>query len=884
MKNYYLTLFAGVLSFFSFTTSQAQQTCFTISDSENKIYKFRLSDGAILSSKSLSSLSSPEASTLNLAGDTLWILNADELHYVDINTSLTNYKVSGSNISGQTLSGSLGNRTISDFDAMSVDVNGNIWAGSSNNDPCLMVVIDPSTGNVKEDFFGTNKDYLQVDNSMWSSLRFDAMAFDPLTNELYANMNGTSQNYDYLFKINTTTGAMELVRQFNTIDDVEGMGFDALGELYVTTGANASSTSLKNRLWHVDLNNGEVTEQYSLWGGDIETCDCVFGDPITTVEASGYVFYDENKDTTFNSSEVGKSGYLVSIYEDANSNGKYDAGDVFVDSMRTYADGYYNFRMQYDGGTDNYVIVSDTGDLPTDYYYTTDNIETASFTAGRQVDENNNFGFVIDSAQLVNIISGTVFADRDEDEIRDASEIGVAGVKVRLYKDANCNGVIDNNDEVLDSTIVGSNGYYSFIQTYAPDTTTTSGSSTVTVSQRISSRYDDAEEASNGDMYRTSSDLDLGEDHVGLRFTNLNIPDGANISEAYITFTAQEDEYGSARVKIYGQDLGNPVTFSSNDDDITDRTKTSASKTWNIGTWSGNSTYNTPDITDIVEEIVDRGDWSSGNSMVFIIKYEYGDRDAHSYDGSSSKAPLLVVKYTTTTTSTSNDSTVCYATSIDESTVPAGSYLTTDNIETAEFTSGGNHDSLNDFGLWGGALPVEWLSFTGKYVGDQVRLDWSTGSEENNSHFIIERTHDGAHWEQIGEVAGAGWSTEINRYMFIDENPYSDFNYYRIKQVDYDGEFDYSKVVLVSSMVQAARLDLTVHPNPANDFARIRVIGGSKNTRIDIINLQGVLVKHITVTDNPVITLDATNLDTGIYFVKYNNGLESITKKLVVKH
>ncbi|MBO6518259.1 MAG: hypothetical protein JJ975_17110, partial [Bacteroidia bacterium] len=172
MKNYYFTLLA-VLSFFSFN-AHAQQTCFTISDYYNKIYKFRLSDGAILDSESLSSLSSPEASTLNLAGDTLWILNKDELHYVKANSSsLANTKISGSNISSQALSGSLGTRYIDDFDAMSVDVNGDIWAGTSDNDPCLLVVLDRTTGNVKENYFGTNKDYLVVNNSAWSALRFD---------------------------------------------------------------------------------------------------------------------------------------------------------------------------------------------------------------------------------------------------------------------------------------------------------------------------------------------------------------------------------------------------------------------------------------------------------------------------------------------------------------------------------------------------------------------------------------------------------------------------------------------------------------------------------------------------------------------------------------
>ncbi len=76
MKNYYLSIVAifSILSFAKFE-AKAQQTCFTISDYQNKIYKFRLSDGAILDSRSLDNSSSPEASTLNLKGDTLWILN-----------------------------------------------------------------------------------------------------------------------------------------------------------------------------------------------------------------------------------------------------------------------------------------------------------------------------------------------------------------------------------------------------------------------------------------------------------------------------------------------------------------------------------------------------------------------------------------------------------------------------------------------------------------------------------------------------------------------------------------------------------------------------------------------------------------------------------------
>ncbi len=863
------------------TGSGDEQICFTISDYENKIYKFRLSDGTILDSKSLSSLSSPEASTLNLDGDTLWILNQDELHYVLTSTSsLANTRVSGSNISGQSLTGSLGSRTISDFDAMSVDVNGNIWAGTSSNDPCLLVVIDASTGNVKEDFFGTNKDYLVVNNSAWSALRFDAMAFDPLNNELYANMNGTSQNYDYLFKINTTTGNMELIRQFNTINDVEGMGFDAVGDLYVTTGSNASSSSITNTLWKVDLINGEVTKSFNLWGGDMESCDCVFGDPISTVEVSGYVFYDENKDTTFDGGDYGKNSFLVSLYKDVNGNGAYDSGtDVFVDTTRTYADGFYNFRLNYTTGTDKYVLVSNANDLPTDNDYTTDNIEVASFTAGRQKDENNNFGFVVDSTNYINIISGTVYADVNENANLESFENGVSGVKVILYADDDCNGVVDTGEQELESTIVGADGKYSFIRTYSPSTTSTS---TTSISKTISSSYDDASESSDGDMNRTDNDFHFGDRTAGLRFRSLAIPQGATITSAYITVTAEGDKTESTEVKIYGEDVNDASAFSSSDDDITDRTKTSNSSTWNPGSWTKYDEYNTSDLSTIVEEIVGRTNWSTGNDMVFILKKINGHRDAYTYDGSSSKAPVLVVVYQTTTTTSS--STVCYTTKIDESTKPSGSHLTTDNIETAVFTTGGNHDSLNDFGLWGGALPVEWLSFKARYIGDAVQLDWATGSEDNNSHFVVERTHDGAHWETLGEVIGAGFSVEINRYQFIDENPYGDINYYRIKQVDFDGEFDYSKVEIISSLIERASYNIELYPNPARSYVVVGWNDGSKNGKVQVVDLSGKLVLEQNAGNSNSIRIDLTNFDTGIYFVKYNNGRENMVKRLVVKH
>lgn len=863
---------------FAGTTSWADQTCFEISDSEDKIYKYRLSDGHILDTMTLTGVTSPEASTLNLAGDTLWVLNSDELHYVVTSaTSWTTTKVSGSDISAQTLTGALGYKSITDIDAMSVDVYGNIWAGSSSNDPSLLVVIDPSTGNVKEDYFGSGVDYLVVDNSAYSILRLDAMAFDPITNELYANMNSSTDLYDFLFKINTTTGEIELVNQFNTFSDVEGMTFDAVGDLYILTGAT-------RRFGKVDLINGEVTEKYTVWGGDPETCDCLIGGAITAVEISGYVFYDTNDDTTFNSSdELGVTGFRVDLFDDINDNGIYDSGtDIFIDSTRTYADGYYRFRLKYTSGTENYVLVSNVSDMPTNNDYTTDNIEVASITAGRQIEANNNFGYVVGAMHSVNVITGTVFADANSDStLQSASEVGVNGVKVYLFEDTDCDGVIDSGEALLDSTIVGTDGKYAFVQNYNPDTSIATTDSTI--SKRISSLTDDAQELSSGGMILKQEKLGIGSNLTGLRFQSLTIPQGATITNAYITFSTI-DTSGPSTMTIYGQNTDDAPAFSSTAGDISSRSKTTDSMLWSPTSWNQNAQYASPNLKEIVNTIVHRTGWSSGNDMAFIISTGSGsNKIVHSFERTPSHAALLVVTYETEINYNFGD-TVCYNTSVNQSTVPSDASMTTDNIESQQFTSGGNTSANNDFGLWGGALPVEWLTTDARWVPNGVEVMWSTASEENNSHFEIERTHDGAEWESIGIVTGAGFSSVINNYNFIDDNPYKDINYYRVKQVDFNGDYEYSDVVIVSNSDEHDGLRLKIYPNPANDHVFVQWNKTSRQNSVQVLDISGKILLNMSPGVSNTVRIDLTNFDTGIYFLKYATGVEETVKRLVIKH
>lgn len=183
----------------------------------------------------------------------------------------------------------------------------------------------------------------------------------------------------------------------------------------------------------------------------------------------------------------------------------------------------------------------------------------------------------------------------------------------------------------------------------------------------ISAADNDQEEwltgSSQGTLDAGSSDLELGTENsgsdpqvVGVRFTNITIPKGAYIKSAYLQFTvdATSKNTDPCNLWIKVQDADNPVIFNpSSNFNITSRAKLNDSVAWNIpaGSWN-NVGQAGPDekstnIARLLQAIVDRNGWSSGNSVVFFI-HGTGTREAESYDGSAADAPKLIVEYAPT--------------------------------------------------------------------------------------------------------------------------------------------------------------------------------------------------------------------------------------------
>jgi len=183
-------------------------------------------------------------------------------------------------------------------------------------------------------------------------------------------------------------------------------------------------------------------------------------------------------------------------------------------------------------------------------------------------------------------------------------------------------------------------------------------------------------------------------------------------------------------------------------------------------------------------------------------------------------------------------------------------------------------------------LPVELASFTGSNIGMENHLFWTTLSEINNDRFEVQRSLDGVQFETIGLVDGAGNTADPQDYIFIDDHPYTGKNYYRLKQVDFDGTYDYSQIIVLEV------IDLNLHnmmlwPNPTDGMVKVTLSGDLKESLFDlrIYDITGlsVLSEELEIFESTPFNLDLSGLHKGIYLVEIRNGYHQFSHKVIIQ-
>ncbi len=186
-------------------------------------------------------------------------------------------------------------------------------------------------------------------------------------------------------------------------------------------------------------------------------------------------------------------------------------------------------------------------------------------------------------------------------------------------------------------------------------------------------------------------------------------------------------------------------------------------------------------------------------------------------------------------------------------------------------------DNINTMTL----LPIELSSFQGQARQNDILLSWTTKSEQNNSHMIVERSTDGQHFQAIGQVEGAGTSLTSKEYSFIDTHPSSGKNYYRLKQVDFDGAVDYSEIIVIDFKNAAFSWEVT--PNIIEDQLSIRsTLPFERGEFFRIVSINGNILKTVQVQEEAFgQEVDISDLPAGFYFIQYSGKSKDTTKKVL---
>lgn len=178
-----------------------------------------------------------------------------------------------------------------------------------------------------------------------------------------------------------------------------------------------------------------------------------------------------------------------------------------------------------------------------------------------------------------------------------------------------------------------------------------------------------------------------------------------------------------------------------------------------------------------------------------------------------------------------------------------------------------------------GRQSMNFLSFYGQAKNDKVVIRWTTPYEINNKGFIIENSYNQNDWNSVGFLEGHGTINEEKEYEFTLNFPKSNSNYFRLKQLDLDGTYQYSNLISVPYVTFVPRIFAI--PNPASDYIHVQT-NLQGRIQIMLLNEMGQKLNFLQFM-KPKFRLDLSSYQPGIYFLKIKNADEVFIKKIIKK-
>ena len=267
------------------------------------------------------------------------------------------------------------------------------------------------------------------------------------------------------------------------------------------------------------------------------------------------------------------------------------------------------------------------------------------------------------------------------------------------------------------------------------------------------------------------------------------------------------------------------------------------------------------------------------------------------YPGSYSTNPEVELSFTYD----DNASEIGGSNLLVESSLVAQNYNTTTDIwlstsgvvdASANVVSGVSLNSTqfsSELGLWvlvdaSYPLPIELLSFEARCYDFSTELVWMTASEINNDYFVLEKSNDVINFSEVAKVDGTGNSSVLMTYSFVDEVKNHQTTYYRLKQVDYNGDFSYSKIVAIAPCSE--NLSIAVYPNPFKEDIYLKLSEEQDELYfVQLTDIYGRVVQEKKVYSNNTVnklTIDDSNVS-GVYIILIKDQLNHVllNQKLV---